>query len=628
MMKRILVILTLPVVAVLGLAGAALGQIGPEPLLNYQGVLRDGSGAPLSGTFDMVFSFHDDAAAGNEILVDSHTGAAAVTVSTGLFNVTLGGGVITDGSGPGIYASLTDVFRDHPAVWMAITLDPAGLNETLAPRIRVLASAYALNTDHLDGKDSSEFVDTSATAQTKAGDLTIGGGLRVNGQVRIDGGAPAAGLVLMSDAVGLGSWQPPPPGPEGPQGPEGPPGPEGPQGPIGIPGPQGAQGPQGPQGPEGPPGATVPGRAGQSITIVDSIGDVGINPSITLGTDGLAVISYFDFSNGALKIAKCSNATCSSFSLLGGAFDTRFTQGRYSSIATDALGRTLVAYLNEGSDHAVLDCLGCGWTAPVDLGPSMGMLSLVVGADGFPVMAHVSPAGGGGLEVVHCLDVDCGGFSANDLGPGEWPRLAIGVDGYPVVVFYDNEAVRLAHCLDAACASLRTMPPPVIAATLAGCGPPALAISAGSRLVVAYCPGSETFSTVRQCGFNTGGGSGPSTFLGYDCSTPDWIYVTDQPRYLSLAIGHDGEPVLAYLKGGLGPPNDLAVWQRVRNGETAVPTGVLDPIQSDFEHPAFAQVAMAIGTDGLPIIAYYDSVNGDLKVAHCANRFCMPHVRE
>lgn len=485
-MRRILVFLTLPVVAVLGLAAAAHAQTAPDPLLNYQGVLRDGSGAPLSGVFDMVFSFHDAAVAGNEILVDSHTGAAAVTVSTGLFNVTLGDGVVTDGSGPGTYASLTEVFRDHPAVWMAVTIDPAGLDETLAPRVRILASAYALNTDHLDGKDSSEFVDTSATAQSKAGDLTVGGRLRVNGQVQIDGGAPAAGLVLMSDAVGLGSWQPPPPGPEGPQGP---------QGPIGIPGATGAQGPPGPQGPEGPPGASVPGRAGQSIAIIDSVGDVGMNPSITIGTDGLAAISYFDFSNGDLKIAKCSNTSCSSSSLAGGAFDTRFAEGRYSSITTDALGRTLVAYLNETDGRALLDCLGCGWTAPVDLGPSLGMVSLDIGTDGFPVMAHQS-ASFGGIEVVHCVDVDCGGFSTADLGPGAWPRLTIGVDGYPVVVLYDTPAVRLAHCLDAACASLRFLPPPVIAGTLADCGPPAVAISPAGRLVFAFCPDGSGRSDV------------------------------------------------------------------------------------------------------------------------------------
>ena len=34
--------------------------------------------------------------------------------------------------------------------------------------------------------------------------------------------------------------------------------------------------------------------------------------SITIGTDGLPVISYYDYTNGDLKVAKCGNAACSS----------------------------------------------------------------------------------------------------------------------------------------------------------------------------------------------------------------------------------------------------------------------------------------------------------------------------
>ena len=34
--------------------------------------------------------------------------------------------------------------------------------------------------------------------------------------------------------------------------------------------------------------------------------------SITIGTDGLPVISYFDDTNDDLKVAKCGNAACSS----------------------------------------------------------------------------------------------------------------------------------------------------------------------------------------------------------------------------------------------------------------------------------------------------------------------------
>ncbi|HKZ75195.1 MAG TPA: hypothetical protein VJ259_00880, partial [Actinomycetota bacterium] len=40
-----------------------------------------------------------------------------------------------------------------------------------------------------------------------------------------------------------------------------------------------------------------------ALTTVDSPGDVGIHTSITVGADGLGLISYFDFANSDLKVA-------------------------------------------------------------------------------------------------------------------------------------------------------------------------------------------------------------------------------------------------------------------------------------------------------------------------------------
>src|SRR5439155_12579463 len=78
-----------------------------------------------------------------------------------------------------------------------------------------------------------------------------------------------------------------PTGPQGPQGSQGPPGPQGPQGPPGNPG------PQGPQGPQGPPGSGTE-RPVFARTSLDSAGDVGEYNSITIGVDGLGLISYRD----------------------------------------------------------------------------------------------------------------------------------------------------------------------------------------------------------------------------------------------------------------------------------------------------------------------------------------------
>ena len=43
--------------------------------------------------------------------------------------------------------------------------------------------------------------------------------------------------------------------------------------------------------------------------------DAGRHTSVTIGTDGLGLISYLDVTNGDLKVAHCDDIVCSSASL-------------------------------------------------------------------------------------------------------------------------------------------------------------------------------------------------------------------------------------------------------------------------------------------------------------------------
>jgi hypothetical protein len=171
-MKRFVVALAVAFAASVVLAA------DPPTLVNYQGVLRDSSDKPRTGTFDIVFRFFDAVTAGSEILVDSHTGGGgnAVTVNGGLFNAQLGGGTVTDGSGAGTYTSLADVFRDYGATWLEITVG----GEVLSPRIRIQSAAYALNASNLEGKPASGFIDTTGSSQTKAGHLIVNNGIEAS----------------------------------------------------------------------------------------------------------------------------------------------------------------------------------------------------------------------------------------------------------------------------------------------------------------------------------------------------------------------------------------------------------------------------------------------------------------
>jgi hypothetical protein len=137
----------------------------PPQLVNYQGVLRDASGRPLTGTYDMTFLFYDTAAGSNLLLTDTHAGGAGVNVSNGLFNVKLGGGTLTAGA----ESSLLGVFANHSGVFMALQVG----TETLSPRLRVLSSAFSQSAHTIDGKESTTFLDTTSTTQTKGGALFI-----------------------------------------------------------------------------------------------------------------------------------------------------------------------------------------------------------------------------------------------------------------------------------------------------------------------------------------------------------------------------------------------------------------------------------------------------------------------
>ena len=57
--------------------------------------------------------------------------------------------------------------------------------------------------------------------------------------------------------------------------------------------------------------------SGNSATTVDGAGNVGQYAAITLGSDGLALISYYDATNFELKVFRCSNLTCTPYTRVG-----------------------------------------------------------------------------------------------------------------------------------------------------------------------------------------------------------------------------------------------------------------------------------------------------------------------
>ncbi|MCX8251198.1 MAG: hypothetical protein OTJ98_05005, partial [Dehalococcoidia bacterium] len=50
-----------------------------------------------------------------------------------------------------------------------------------------------------------------------------------------------------------------------------------------------------------------------TLTTIDSTGYVGFYTSITIGADGLGLISYYDDTNDDLKVAHCENTFCAPY---------------------------------------------------------------------------------------------------------------------------------------------------------------------------------------------------------------------------------------------------------------------------------------------------------------------------
>jgi hypothetical protein len=80
-----------------------------------------------------------------------------------------------------------------------------------------------------------------------------------------------------------------------------------------------------------------------TLATLDSTGDVGWYTSVTVGYDGLGLISYYDYTNGDLKVAHCSNAACSTATLTTTP-DTAGDVGQYTSATVGSDGLGLISY--------------------------------------------------------------------------------------------------------------------------------------------------------------------------------------------------------------------------------------------------------------------------------------------
>jgi len=146
------------------LVSAGLAEI--PKLINYQGMLTDDSGNPMTGYYNLTFYIYDDTTGGDLEWSETQSG---VQVQDGLFNVVLGKQTV-----------LNEAFDE--SYWLAVKVGA----ETM-PRVRITSVGYAYRAKIAD----------SATVAVSA---PTGGGWKDEGNViRLDWG---------TDSVGIGTGDP------------------------------------------------------------------------------------------------------------------------------------------------------------------------------------------------------------------------------------------------------------------------------------------------------------------------------------------------------------------------------------------------------------------------------------
>jgi hypothetical protein len=345
--------------------------------------------------------------------------------------------------------------------------------------------------------------------------------------------------------------------------------------------------------------------AANDLSTLDSAGFVGEFSAITVGADGLGLVSYYAATNQDLKIAHCQNVPCTSAT--NSTLDDQVFG--YTSLAIGADGLGLISYRSGGLKVAHCDNVACtsASTSTLDNPGFVGeYTSLAIGVDGLGLVAY-NDEFNGDLKVAHCQDVACTSASTSTLDSagfvGRHTSLTMGADGLGIISYADqtNGDLKVAHCQNIACTSAST-------STLDSAG----VVGTSTSLTT----GADGLGLISY-GDQTGSGLKVAHCQDVACSSASTSRVANAPAvgvWISLTIGADGLGLISYRGGGL----TVAHCQNLAC--TSASTSIVDSI-------SVADTSLTIGADGLGLVSYWDGANGNLKVAHLSNAFGVPYFR-
>jgi hypothetical protein len=357
-------------------------------------------------------------------------------------------------------------------------------------------------------------------------------------------------------------------------------------------------------------------RPGLQVSYLD--GDYGANHAIMIGSDGLPVIAYLDY---GLTVAHCEDLACTSATVTQ--VDPNagwFQSDAHVGLTIDRLGFPQVAYADYNGELRVAECADIACTSSYISPPlanrtgndGFSDFSMVTGIDGNSLIAFVD-YDADQLKVFHCADLSCTTGNLYLLDPvtaASRASVTIGGDGLGVVSYGGYlSPLKVAHCSNGDC-SLSTRA--TVDQSPGGNGMyNSITIGNDGRPLIAYQHTNASEETLRVAYCN-------------DATCSSSVVTTVDPGshrgwYSTISIGGDGLGVVAYQS---------QADQTARIVHCANPActmaGRVIAVPSSFG-PSGDQVAMTIGTDGLPILAYES--NSQLFAAHLSDRFGLPFVR-
>lgn len=190
-------------------------------------------------------------------------------------------------------------------------------------------------------------------------------------------------------------------------------------------------------------------------TLDPTVGNVYYT-SLTLGSDGLALVAYSSGASSHLKVAHCSNVACDSATI--STYDSPY-YAYYPSIAIGSDGLGLISYYGSGDGYQRLKIAHCSnvtCTAATlaILDPSTQInyqTSIAIGPDGLGLISYMDYANAD-LKVAHCSNATCSTATATTVDStgwvGEQSAIAIGSDGLGLISYRDgtNTHLKVAHC--------------------------------------------------------------------------------------------------------------------------------------------------------------------------------------